>query len=223
MSLFPQYIHIVNPKLKYIYLSFDDEDNLVIKSPRVTQQTIEQLLLKKASWIEKSKKLLQKKKGKKIDFSSNMELFYKGKAYPIVLQPYEKKRTKLHFNEKQFILSYTVYNESVFQRHINNFYKKEVQTYLPSMVSAWAEKMSLYPTDIRFRKTKRQWGSCSSKNILSFNTMIMKLPENVIEYVIVHELAHIVHKHHQQKFWNLVESYLPDFKLHIRELKNYTT
>ena len=52
MSLLPQYTHIVNPKLKHIYLTFDDEGNLLIKSPKVSQRKIEQLLLKKSSWIQ---------------------------------------------------------------------------------------------------------------------------------------------------------------------------
>ena len=83
--------------------------------------------------------------------------------------------------------------------------------------------MALVPTNIRFRKTKRQWGSCSGKNVLSFNTMLMKLPLSVIQYIIVHELAHIKHKHHQKSFWKLVEEHLPDYRQRVAELHTYTT
>jgi len=152
-----------------------------------------------------------------------MELYFMGKAYPLVLEHYEKKRTKITFEEEQFTLYYSVYDETLFQTHIDRFYKKEAQAYIPPLVSHWADKMLLSPTNIRFRKTKRQWGSCSGKNVLSFNTMLMKLPKDVIQYVIVHELAHIQHKHHQKTFWQLVENYLPDCKIQITELKNYTT
>jgi len=134
-----------------------------------------------------------------------------------------KKQTKIIFKNEKFTLYYSVYDETVFQSSINRFYKKEAQMYIPSLVSQWAEKMLLSPSNIRFRKTKRQWGSCSGKNVLSFNTMMMKLPKDVIQYIIVHELAHIQHKHHQKAFWKLVESYLPDSKTQIAELKNYTT
>ena len=67
MSLLPQYTHIVNPKLKHIYLTFDDEGNLVIKSPKVSQKKIEQLILKKTSWINHSREKIQKKKGKALN------------------------------------------------------------------------------------------------------------------------------------------------------------
>ncbi len=223
MRILPQYIHIVNPKLKHIYLSFDDAGNLVIKSPKVSQDMIERLLLKKASWIQNSRVKLEQKKGKTLNFYSTMELYFMGEAYPLVLERFEKKRTKLLFEEDQFILYYSVYNEAIFQTHIDRFYKKESQAYIPPLVSHWADKMLLSPSNIRFRKTKRQWGSCSGKNVLSFNTMMMKLPKDVIQYIIVHELAHIQHKHHQKAFWKLVESYLPDSKTQIAELKNYTT
>ena len=223
MSLLPQYIHIVNPKLKHIYLSFNEDGSLVIKSPKVSQNQIEKLLLKKSSWIQNSRVKFQQKKGKALNFSSSMELYFMGKAYPCTLKVYEKKRIKLTFEEDLFTLYYSVYDESLFQIHIDRFYKKEAQAYIPHLVSQWADKMLLSPTNIRFRKTKRQWGSCSGKNVLSFNTMMMKLPKDVIQYVIVHELAHIQHKHHQKTFWRLVENYLPDCKTQITELKNYTT
>lgn len=223
MSLLPQYIHIVNPKLKHIYLTFDDEGNLVIKSPKVPQRKIEQLLLKKAVWINNSREKIQNKKGRVLDFSNSTECYYLGQAYPLRLIQHNKKRVKLDFDGEAFALYYHTYDETLFQTHLDNFYRNRAKELIPSHVAYWSEKMSLAPTDIRFRKTKRQWGSCSSKNLLSFNTMSMKLPLDVLQYIIVHELAHIKHKHHQKAFWQLVEHHLPDYKARIKELKSYTT
>jgi predicted metal-dependent hydrolase len=223
MSLLPQYTHIVNPKLKHIYLTFDNEGNLVIKSPKVSQRKIEQLLLKKSSWINDSKEKLQQKKGKPVDYSNILELYYLGKAYPIHLVQHSKKRIHFYFDGEKFTLSYHTYDERLFQTHLDRFYKNEAQEKVPSQVAFWAEKMGLYPTSLRFRKTKRQWGSCSGKNVLSFNTMMMKLPHDVIQYIIIHELAHIKHKNHQKDFWKLVEDYSPDYKQQVKELYKYMT
>lgn len=223
MSLLPQYIHIVNPKLKHIYLTFNNEGNLVIKSPKITQRKIEQLLLKKASWINNSREKIQRKKGKVLDFFRTLELYFMGEVYPLDLTPHSKKRVQLDFDGEKFTLFYHTYDETLFQTHLNHFYKREAQKHIPSHVEFWAGKMNLSPSDLRFRKTKRQWGSCSGKNVLSFNTMMMKLPQDVIQYIIIHELAHIKHKHHQKDFWQLVEHYLPDYKEQVTELKNYTT
>ena len=223
MGILPQYIHIVNPKLKHIYLTLDNKGNLVVKSPNVSQHKIEQLLLKKALWINTSRKRFQDKKGKALDFCDNLELFFMGKPYPLVLMPHDKKNVRFEFTDEVFRLYYSTYDETLFQAHIDLFYKKEAQKQLPLYVAKWAEKMSLSPQLLRFRKTKRQWGSCSGKNVLSFNTMMMILPCDVIQYIVVHELAHIKHKHHQKDFWLLVQHHLPDYRTHMDELKTYTT
>lgn len=223
MDLLPRYTHIVNPKLKHTYLSFDNEGNLIIKSPKVSQHYLEKLLLKKSDWINRSREKLLQKKGKRLDFSQPSELYYKGRPYPLRLIAHSKKRTTLIFDQELFLLYYHHYDEMLFQKHIDTFYKEEAKLFIPFLVEKCSKQMGLTPTNIRFRKTKRQWGSCSGKNVLSFNTMMMKLPQDMIQYIIVHELAHIKHKHHQKSFWKLVETYIPDYKQHVTELKNYTT
>lgn len=223
LPLLPHYIHSVNPKLKYIYLSFDDKGTLIIKSPKVSQSQIEKLLLKKASWITKSQQKIKNKKGRTLDFSQGCEVYFLGESHPLILKVYDKKRTKLTFDGDIFTLYYHTYDEVIFQKHIDNFYKVEAQNYVPDIVVHWSKTMRLNYKNISFRKTKRQWGSCSNKNDLSFNTMMMKLPLDVIQYIIIHELAHIKHKHHQNTFWNLVERYLPNYKASVQKLKEYST
>lgn len=223
MSLLPHYTHIVNPRLKHIYLSFDERGNLIIKSPKVSQKHIEQLLVKKSSWINKSREKFHKKKGKTLDFTQECTLYFLGEPHQVKLVPYTKKRTTLDFDGDVFSIFYSTFDEHTFQKHIDNFYKEEAKAYIPDIVEKWAKTMKVSAKSMAFRKTKRQWGSCSGKNDLSFNTMMMKLPLDVIQYIIVHELAHITHKHHQKSFWGLVGEYLPDYKIQVQELKKYTT
>jgi hypothetical protein len=78
------------------------------------------------------------------------------------------------------------------------------------------------PTNIKFRKAKRRWGSCSITNELSFNTSLVQLPLKCIEYIIVHELSHIKHKHHKQDFWLHIQKFMPNFKEYEKILKNYS-
>ncbi len=223
MYLLPQYTHIVNKKLKHTYLSFDALGNLIIKSPKVSQKYIEQLLLKKSSWINSAREKILQKKGKPVNFNQNPILYYQGIAYPLQLIAHTKKHTKLLFDDEYFSLYFSNYDEKLFYKHIDNFYKQKAKDLIPIIVEQWSQKMNVTPSKINFRKTKRQWGSCSSKNHLSFNTMMMKLPKNVIEYIIVHELSHIRHKHHKKSFWNEVEKYLPQYKKEVMQLHTYTT
>jgi len=218
----PGYTHHVNPKLKHTYLSFDEKGELVIKSPEVSQKYIETLLIKKAGWIERSQQRIIQKKGRTPELLNGTLIYYLGETYPLVLISHEKKRTSCIFDKGKFHLYYHTFTPDLLYKHIDIFYKQRAELYIPLLVDRWADKMQLSYGKIRFRKTKRQWGSCSSKNNLSFNTMLMKLPAKTIEYVIVHELAHIVHKHHQKAFWKLVEETLPDYKAQVTLLHTFT-
>jgi len=82
--------------------------------------------------------------------------------------------------------------------------------------------MNLIPSKITFRKTKRRWGSCSAKDELSFTSSLIQLPLACIEYIIVHELSHIKHKHHQKAFWLHVERFMPEFRKYEKMLKSYS-
>ena len=221
-SLLPAYTHIINPRLKHTYLLFDDTGTLVIKSPGLSIDHIEQLLIQKSAWIERSRRKIASKKGRYPDFTNNPYLYFLGTPFQVILEKNTSKTTKLDFDNNVFKLIYHTFDTALFTKRIDTFYKQEVQRYIPPLVDQWAEKMGCSYQTVRFRKTKRQWGSCSSGNVLSFNTMLMKLPKHLIEYVIVHELSHIHHKHHQHAFWNCVEHYLPDYKKRIAELKTYT-
>lgn len=83
---------------------------------------------------------------------------------------------------------------------------------LPPKVAHYAALMGVEPTGITITGARTRYGSCSAKNRLSFTWRLMDYPEEAIDGVVVHELAHIVHKNHGPEFYALVESILPDYK-----------
>ena len=100
-------------------------------------------------------------------------------------------------------------------------FKEKLPPVVLSYVKEYSEKMNLYPCKISFRFNKTRWGSCSGKNALSFNYYLAQLPKELIEYVVVHELAHIKHKNHSKEFWSLVERYLPDVTKRRKNLRKF--
>lgn len=106
-------------------------------------------------------------------------------------------------------------------KNIDNFYKKEIVKHLPDLVDEYAKKMNVFPTSIKYRKNKRTWGSCNYKNGLNFNILLMKFPIELTEYVVIHELAHIKHKNHSKRFWDMVEEFCPDYKQREKIFKNF--
>ena len=98
------------------------------------------------------------------------------------------------------------------EKALEAHYRKKAKEIIPPLVAQYAEQMQLFPAKVSFRKNRSRWGSCSADNKLIFNIFLMRTPMEFIEYVIVHELAHIAHKNHSKAFWRVVETYLPDYK-----------
>ena len=88
----------------------------------------------------------------------------------------------------------------------------EAKALVPGRVEHYAGIMGVRPTSIRFTKNRTRIGSCCRKNQVSFSCRLMGYPPEILDYVVVHELAHIVHKNHGPAFWRTVEAVLPDYK-----------
>lgn len=97
--------------------------------------------------------------------------------------------------------------------------KSKAKTEIPQRVQYYSKLMELNPTGIKITGAKKRFGSCSGKNSLCFSYFLMKYPMPAVDYVVVHELAHIVHKNHSKEFYSLIEKYLPDYKEREKLLK----
>ena len=94
--------------------------------------------------------------------------------------------------------------------------------YLPQRVEELSHRHGLAYNRVFIKNLKSRWGSCSAKNNINLNLHLMRLPENLIDYVILHELAHTKEKNHGKGFYDLLNSFMHDAKVFERELKNYS-
>jgi len=90
-----------------------------------------------------------------------------------------------------------------------------------ALVQTWASRMGVKPKRVQMRTMYRKWGSCSSRGTITLNTALYYLPEHLVEYVIVHELAHMFVFDHSPAFWAKVGEYLTDYKALESELDQY--
>ena len=97
--------------------------------------------------------------------------------------------------------------------------RAQAKEYLPKRTEEWAEIMGLYPTGVKITGAKTRFGSCSGTNSICYSWRLMAYPKDAIDYVIVHELAHIAQKNHAARFYALVAQYLPDWKKRRNLLK----
>lgn len=97
--------------------------------------------------------------------------------------------------------------------------KDKAAIIIPERVNYYSNIMGLKPTGVKITSAQKRWGSCSGKNSLCFSYMLMLYPTEAIDYVVVHELAHIRYHNHSKEFYRLIEKYMPDYKNRIKLLK----
>jgi predicted metal-dependent hydrolase len=98
--------------------------------------------------------------------------------------------------------------------------KERARQVIPERVKYYSDLMGLVPSSIRISSAEKRFGSCSSKHRLNFSYRLMLYPDKAIDYVVVHELAHIKHLNHSRDFYKLIEKYMPDYKERARLLKD---
>jgi len=99
--------------------------------------------------------------------------------------------------------------------------RMEAKEYLPLRLKQLADIRGFHYKDVRIKHLKSKWGSCSYKNNINLNLHLMQLPDNLIDFVLNHELVHTIEKNHQQSFWNLLGNIYPNARLMDKELKKY--
>lgn len=101
----------------------------------------------------------------------------------------------------------------VVKKRIERYLKEQAQNIILPKVEYYSQLTQLIPTTIKIRQYRARWGSCNNQSELSFNYLLMMLPNNVVDYVIVHELCHLRYLNHSTNFWQLVANYYPDYLL----------
>lgn len=99
------------------------------------------------------------------------------------------------------------------------YYRKEAERRIPEIMEKMIAKTGLRPKEYKLFNFKRTWGNCSSNKIIKLNTKLVMYSDNAIEYVCLHELCHLKYMNHSKAFWNLVENYMPNYKMIENELK----
>ena len=105
------------------------------------------------------------------------------------------------------------------KRSVISVYRSTAKQLLANRVAHYARQMGVAPAAVRVTSARTRWGSCSSANSINFSWRLVMADDDVIDYVVVHELAHIIEHNHSDRFWRVVESALPDDKQRRQRLK----
>ena len=201
---------IIRSKRRSIALIIERDGSLVVRAPlQTSDETIRHLVESKADWIkatqEKARRLGPAPVRKK--FVEGEEFWYLGQAYR--LEIVKGRETALHL-EDCFKMSPMTRPKA--RLAFEDWYKKQARAIIPGRVSRLAATHGFEFQRIRVTSARTRWGSCSTRGTLSFTWRLVMAPEDMIDYVIVHELVHLRIHNHSREFWTQVGLLMPDYK-----------
>ncbi len=131
---------------------------------------------------------------------------------------------KLEVNNNKFIIYINSgilkdKREAIIKDNLEKFYKEQAINVLKERTDYYSNILKVAPKNIVIKNQKTLWGSCSSKGNINYNYKIVMAPLEILDYIVVHELCHLVHMNHSKDFWDLVEIVIPDWKKRRNWLK----
>lgn len=200
-------------------------DKILVISPKgLSEELIKEKVKSKGSWIVK--KLMELKEVEYEPFARefvNGEAFmYLGRNYSLeIFKDNNIKRPKINLNNGKFYITTFTEDHANLKKAMEKWYRKEAKKIIDKRVNFYIPKIEKEPNQVKIKEQKKKWGSCTSKGNIYFNWRTIMAPSNVIDYIVVHELCHLVYPGHSKNFWGKVESLLPDYKKRRKWLQKY--
>ena len=196
---------------KTVELSVERDGSLVILAPSGTADSVlKGYVREKTFWIYTKlaeKEALRHPVTTK-EFVTGEGFHYLGKTYRLLLVDEQEVPLKLEVGRFKFLRTEVERGRN----HFIRWYTDHAQTWIQQRVKRFAPRVGAKPTGIEVRELGFRWGSCGKAGGLNFNWATILLPPSVVEYVIVHELVHLLEPNHTPEFWTRVERVLPDYE-----------
>lgn len=211
--------------IKNLYLRIEQETlQAVISAPlRMSAVDIERVVLSKANWLQQKLDFLAKRR---LVFAAQEtageSLWLWGKQYAV---RFILGREKIVIAENEVIFSGSIENSSTekLTRCIDKLYRQQLAQQIEQFAAFWQKRLQLTASGWRIRKMKTRWGTCNTfSRMITINYNLVRLPVECLEYIIVHELAHLYEPSHSSRFKNFLTQNLPDWKQRESLLKHFT-
>jgi predicted metal-dependent hydrolase len=217
----------ISPDSRYLRLRVDQNEGIVLILPQgFPEQKAYQFLYQKKNWIQKSVLRQQKILGQNTvfkdatDFSTRMHRLYLAKHSKNTIKSVVTGDKIFIWYPDQAPAEHPKIQKAI-RKAITEAWKVEAKKYIPHRVAELAQKFSFRYNQLTIKNAKTRWGSCSASDNINLNLQLMRLPDRLIDYVILHELVHTVHKNHKKDFWNAFENIFPGAKKADKELNKY--
>jgi len=208
---------LIRSKRKTIAIHITKEGTVEVRAPlRAPKADIDGFVLSKQDWIRQHIIVRQQRNAQKAAFALGYgdAVSFQGKTYPIEA----RSGSRAGFDGECFYLTPGLPPEEI-KGAVVQVYRLIAKNVLASKVARFAESMGSKPSAVKINGAKGRWGSCSSRGSINFSWRLMMADDATIDYVVVHELAHLREPNHSNRFWAIVASALPDYKERRAALK----
>ncbi len=212
---------VIRTKRKTLTL-YVKQQRVVVRCPlRTTNSEINQFIGANHDWILdrlKEERIFQKEI---LKIENNHKIFYRAKERTIVFK--EGNAGRVLVNRDEFIIQCEKIDSMSAKKQVEGYLIDKATKYIIPRATSLAQHLGVGPkiSEIKLRKTKSKWGHCTSKGVVQFNWLIMLAPHSIIDYIITHEVCHLIHMDHSRNFWDLVESVCPEYEKYVTWLKNH--
>lgn len=198
---------IERTKRKTIALLVNADASLTVRAPFfVTNSQIDTLINKKLSWVKR--KIGEVNKRPKVTTKE----YVNGEGFLLLGKSYRLKIGNYQSIELGDFLYFPRTEVNDIQQELLDWYKQQAIKKFTLRAIWYSKKMGVEYSAIRLSEASKRWGSCGRNNTLSINWRLIMAPLSIIDYVVVHELSHVVEKNHSKKFWNRVRTILPNYE-----------
>jgi predicted metal-dependent hydrolase len=215
---------IYKKNIKNVILKVKHNGIVTLSVPKKTPNSfIEIFLNSKKEWILKNLEKIKKNSTKAVDksYKNGDNIEYLGKIY--ILEIFKSSSNKICVEDKYFkIYTTKEINKKNIEAIIYKWYKDRALEIFKISLNKYSNLIGEKFIDFKIRKMKRRWGSCRFvQRIITLNIELIKKPIECIDYVSLHEVAHLKHPHHKKEFWDFISIYMPDWKLRKERLDKY--
>lgn len=198
-----------SPRRKTIGLKIDQHGLTVVLPWRVPESEAERVLREKADWIRAH--LQQWQSSRPEPLADGATIFWLGEPRQIRIVP-----GRSHLTDTELCLAL---GKQDLPQALQRYLQHAARQHFPDCVDYWSEQMKLRPQRMQLSSARGRWGSCTAAGVVRLSWRLMQVPPSVLDYVIIHELAHLAELNHSERFWAVVSRYCADWKVQRNWLK----
>lgn len=207
-------------KRRSIGLRIDDKGLTVSMPLRASEQWLHDVLRERADWLVQKLEHWQAKKAPPICWEDGASIPFRGEEFTLQLMPKQRGALPQLHEEILYVPVGAPADATHIEKVVTHWYRCEALRVFGECADYFAPLLQVAPREIKLSSARTQWGSCTTRGVVRLNWQLVKMPLHLIDYVVVHELAHLREMNHSPAFWRVVESACPDYKQCRAELRS---